>query len=349
MKTTYLYAKFILIMTMIALTFACSSKEDSSIIPDPQPPTGPETDTPLIIKNGVVTGVAEGTTDIIFPKGVKRIQKDAFKNNISIRKLTLNEGLEVIEEDAFIFSSLTEINFPSTLKEVGKYAFYECKNLSKADMSLTSITILPDGTFGSSGIQSVTFPTSLQEIGAQAFINTSNLTAVEIPVNVKSLGNEAFRKCGATSVLLPNNLSFMDQRTFYLCPNLQEVKTYGQITVNNPNGAMKESCFQGCPEIIIFEIPQNMRSIAQGQLAGNNKIESIIIPANINYIAFSAFNNTGIKTVTVLPATPPAVGLAAGVAWYGFPDNVTSIMVPTGTVDSYKAASGWKEFANKIQ
>lgn len=349
MKTSYLYAKLILVLTMIALTFACSSHEDNSILPNPPVTPEPEPKTPLHISNGVVTGIDEGVTEVVFPASVKRIQKSAFMNNKEILKLTLNEGLETIEEDAFIFSSLAEINFPSTLKEIGTYAFYRCSSLSTADLSRTKIAVLPEGSFGFSGLQSVILPSTLTNIGAQAFLSTSNLATIEIPVNVKSIGNEAFRETGATSVLLPNNLSLIEQRAFYLCPNLQEVKTHGAIIQDAPNAIMQASCFEGCPELSIFEIPQNIRRIEQGILAKNIKVKNITIPVHVNYIAFSAFNNTGIENVIVLPSTPPTAQLVSGIAWYGFPSNVVSITVPDGKVETYRAAAGWKEFTNKIQ
>lgn len=349
MKTSYMYAKLILVLTMIALTFACSSHEDNSISPNPPVISDPEPDTPLHISNGVVTGIDEGVTEVIFPTSVKRIQKGAFMNNNEILKLTLNEGLEVIEEQAFTFSSLAEINFPSTVKEIGKYAFYNCLSLSTADLSGTKITVLPEGSFGFSGLQSVILPSTLTNIGAQAFLRTTNLTSVEIPVNAKRIDNEAFRETGATSVLLPNNLSLMEQRAFYLCPNLQQVKTHGAIIQDAPNAIMQESCFEGCPELTVFEIPQNITNIGQGTLSGNMKVKSITIPAKVSYIAFSAFGNTGIVNVIVLPSIPPTVQVINEIAWYGFPSDVVSITVPVGTVESYKAAEGWKEYINKIQ
>lgn len=360
MKMIHLHSKLTLAIAMTALTLACSSPEDNSLLakpeipatPDPTPDPTPEPHTPLHISNGVVTGIDVGYTEVVFPANVKRIQKNAFNNNKQIRKLTLNEGLEVIEEATFAFSSLEEINFPSTLKEVRKYAFNGCSNLSKADLSHTKISVLPEGLFGNSGLETVVLPTNLTDIGAQAFLNTTKLTSIGIPVNVKSIGNEAFRQTGATSVFLPNNLSSIGQRAFYLCPNLQEVKTHGKITQDAPDATIQESCFEGCAKLTVFEIPQNIRRIEQGILSKNIKVKSITIPANVNYIAFNAlraFEDAGLETVTVQSTTPPKAQLMFDIAWDAFPENVVSISVPAGTAETYKKAAGWQEFADKIQ
>lgn len=358
MKKTHLHTKLALVLAITALTLACSSPKDNNLINEPEIPEIPEVPetepvvTPLQISNGIVTGIDAGYTEVVFPASVRGIQKNAFKENKEIRKLTLNEGLEVIEEATFAFSSLEEINFPSTLKEISKYAFYGCPNLSTVDLSGTKISVLPEGAFGFSGLETFILPSTLTNIGTQAFLNTSKLTSVEIPVNVKSIGNEAFRETGATSIRLPNDLSHIGQRAFYFCPNLQEVKTHGKITQDAPDATMQESCFEGCPELTVFEIPQNIRRIERGVLSRSVKVKNITIPANVNYIAFRAFrafDDTGIETVTVQPATPPTAQLMSDIAWHAFPENVVSITVPAGTVEAYKAAVGWQEFTGKIQ
>ena len=354
MKTTYLHTKVIFAITVIALSFfSCSSHEDNSLLPNPEPTTGPQPESPiksdprLQITDGVLTGITEEYDDIILPTNVKRIQKGVFYGK-NIRKVTLNEGLETIEEDAFIFSTLEEINFPSSLKEIGKYAFYQCEKLVSADLSKTKVKEFLEGTFGYSGIQSIAFPSTLEAIGAQVFLKTSKLETIEIPISVKSIGTEAFRECNATVVSLPNNISSIAARVFYYCPNLQEVKTHGTVIQEDPNSNIQAYCFEGCPELSVFTIPQNIRSLGQGLLGGNHKVKSITIPSRVNRIAFSAFNNTGIENVIVESTTPPVAELVNNRAWYGFPENVKSIQVPEGTAENYKVAPGWKEFTNQI-
>lgn len=352
MKAIHLFVKALFAIAIIALISSCSSHEDDSLLPKPETPIEPEPeptpdpDSPLEIVNGVLIRVKDGHEEITLPANVKRIQKEVFLGK-EIRKVTLNEGLEVIEEDAFAASTLEEINFPSTLKEIGKYAFYRCEKLATVDLSRTKVTILPENIFGYAGLQSVVFPSTLVKIEAQAFLGTAQLGAIEVPASTTSIGNEAFRECGATTVRLPNNLAFIDQRGFYYCPNLQKVTTYGVITKDDSSATMSTSSFEGCPQISIFEIPSNMRRIEQGILGVNKEVKNITIPLNVNYMAFSAFGNTGIEEVIVEPTTPPAIQDFP--AWYGFPKDVRSIKVPNGTVAQYKAAIGWNEFANVIQ
>lgn len=188
-------------------------------------------------------------------------------------------------------------------------------------------------------------PATLREIGAQAFLKTSQLKTIEIPENVRTIGLEAFRESGITTVKLPNGVTTIAQRAFYYCPELTEVTTYGTVLNENPEAMIHPYCLEGCPKLTRFDISKSIRILGQGLLGGNRKVTQLTIPANVTQINFSAFNNTGIKEVMVEGITPPQVFEKV---WYGFPDDITVIRVPAESVEKYKNANGWKDFTNKI-
>lgn len=157
---------------------------------------------------------------------------------------------------------------------------------------------------------------------------------------------EAFRGSGITTVQLPNSISTIEARAFYLCPNLTEVSAYGPASSNHPDAVIKEHYLVGCPNLARFEIPQSISILGQGLITGNPKVHTLTIPARVTRIDFSAFDNTGIKEVIVEALTPPATSEGE---WYGFPETITSISVPAQAVEAYKTAEGWKKFADKIR
>ena len=299
---------------------------------------------PVRVENGVLTEILKGYNEIILPNSVKSIPKDAFRNS-QIAKVVLNEGLKSIGDMAFFNSTVQEIVFPSTLEQLKEDIFYYCYNLKKADLSKTKITKLPASTFVYAGIEEVLLPVTLKEIGSQAFLKTSQLKTIEIPENVSTIGQEAFRESGITTVKLPNGVTNIASRAFYYCPELTEVITYGTMSNDDPNAMIHAYCLEGCPKLTRFEIPKSIRILGQGLLGGNRKVTQLTIPANVTQINFSAFNNTGIKEVKVEGTTPPQV---LERVWYGFPDDITIIRVPAESVDKYKNANGWKDYTNKI-
>ena len=81
--------------------------------------------------------------EIIIPRNIREIQKDAFKNCKCLRKVTFEEGsmLNRIACGAFQnCSSLKNILFPDGLEEIGLDAFEE------------------------SGLESIAFPASLRTV-----------------------------------------------------------------------------------------------------------------------------------------------------------------------------------------
>ena len=300
---------------------------------------------PIRIENGVLTEVVNGYETITLPNHVKSIAKKVFYGR-KISKVILNEGLVAIGEEAFFNSSIQEIVFPSTLEKLEADIFYYCKNLKSVDLSQTKITTLPASTFFFSGIEEIKLPLTLKEIGAQAFLGTSKLRTIEIPENVKIIGIEAFRESGITIAKLPNGIITLEGRAFYHCPELTEVLTYGSVVSDTPDAIIKACCFEGCPQLTRFEIPQSIRILGQGLLGGNQKVTHLTIPSNVIQIDFSAFDNTGIQEVKVEATTPPQVFEKV---WYGFPKNIATIRVPSGTAEKYKSANGWEEFKDKIR
>ena len=300
---------------------------------------------PIRIENGVLTEVVNGYETITLPNHVKSIAKKVFYGR-KISKVILNEGLVAIGEEAFFNSSIQEIVFPSTLEKLEADIFYYCKNLKSVDLSQTKITTLPASTFFRSGIEEIKLPLTLKDIGTQAFLGTSKLRTIEIPENVKIIGIEAFRESGITIAKLPNGIITLEGRAFYYCPELTEVLTYGSVVSDTPDAIIKACCFEGCPQLTRFEIPQSIRILGQGLLGGNQKVTHLTIPSNVIQIDFSAFDNTGIQEVKVEATTPPQVFEKV---WYGFPKNIATIRVPSGTAEKYKSANGWEEFKDKIR
>lgn len=69
-----------------------------------------------------------GVKTITFPKTVRRVQNRAFNMN-QLKAAVLNEGLETIQACAFVNTSLTNVLFPATLREIGDAAFRDCRSL----------------------------------------------------------------------------------------------------------------------------------------------------------------------------------------------------------------------------
>lgn len=111
------------------------------------------------------------------------ISGSSFDYCYGIKKVVLNEGLTVIFRSAFGFAeSLTEINFPSTLEEIGDSAFYDCKKLMTLDLSKTKLRKISAGCFAEcADAEKVMLPETVCRIEKEAFFRDKNLADINIP------------------------------------------------------------------------------------------------------------------------------------------------------------------------
>ncbi len=117
--------------------------------------------------------------DVIVVNGatyhVTSIAKNAFKNNKSLKKVTIGNYVETIGDNAFYgCTSLTSVKFGKNVTTIGNKAFYNCKKL-------TSITI----------------PSKVNKIGKQAFYKCSQLKKITIKttkLSKKNVKSKAFGK-----------------------------------------------------------------------------------------------------------------------------------------------------------
>ena len=123
-----------------------------------------------------------------------------------------------IDDEAFeLCTSLTSIDIPDSVTNIGNRAFYQC-----------------------TGLTSVTIPDSVEIIGYRAFSDCRSLTSIDIPDSVTNINSNAFDMCtGLQSItveaLVPPTLSNYD-RTFYgsTCPiyvPAESVDTYKTTNV----------------------------------------------------------------------------------------------------------------------
>ena len=111
------------------------------------------------------------------------ISGSSFDYCYGIKKVVLNEGLTVIFRSAFGFAeSLTEINFPSTLEEIGDSAFYDCKKLKTLDLSKTKLRKISAGCFSEcDDAEKVILPETVCRIEKEAFFRDKSLAEINIP------------------------------------------------------------------------------------------------------------------------------------------------------------------------
>jgi hypothetical protein len=274
-------------------------------------------------------------------------------------KYQLSSGEHIVE-----FS----LNDPTT---IGALTFVMCGNVTDVTIpygvtSITSFTISEGSItqdlgpfYGCSGLTSVTIPDSVTSIGNSVAMMCQSLDSLDIPDSVTSIGEFAFFYCGFKDLRIGSGLTNLCDSSFTFLPNVSAITVDANNAVydsrNNCNAIIETSTnklIQGCKNTII---PNSVTSIRDGVYfsmydvyvgAFTSLIESITIPSNVTYIGTYAFSMCSLLTsVTVEATTPPTLGEHA------FDDNASGrkIYVPSASVETYKAATNWSEYADDIE
>ena len=112
---------------------------------------------------------------------------------------------------------------PAALNFIGRWAFYGCTGLIRADLSAaTGLTSLSGWAFlGCTILTEVILPEGLTSIDNNAFQNCSSLTGIILPASLTSIGAGAFFGCSSlTEITLPASLISIGGGAFIECTNL---------------------------------------------------------------------------------------------------------------------------------
>lgn len=213
-----------------------------------------------------------------FPDSLHTIGAAAFSNNVLARKISLPAQITTLSDEVFSNNKIAELDGLNRVKKIGKKAFYD-NDLRTVDLS------------------------EAIQIDQGAFESNNQLTGEYDLSKLSILGAGAFKDCSLSKVILPDNMSVIEEDVFYgnklthvkLPLNLVEIKD--RAFANNL--------------ITSLTMPDSVNIIG-AEAFFRNQIETLSLPNAIVEIRVSAFGENKIKKVNVPNSLlPDKLGLAA--------------------------------------
>ncbi|WP_072228520.1 leucine-rich repeat domain-containing protein, partial [Campylobacter coli] len=166
----------------------------------------------------------ESLEEIILPDSLKSIGEYAFYD-CCLKKLKLNEGLEVIENYAFYkCESLEEIILPDSLKSIGEYAFEKCSSLKNLNFNEGLEVIGENAFYKCKSLEVISLPDSLKEIRRYAFEDCSSLKNLNFNEGLEVIENYAFSGCKSLEeISFPDSLKEIGEGAFFGVYNLKRI------------------------------------------------------------------------------------------------------------------------------
>jgi hypothetical protein len=186
-------------------------------------------------------------------------------------------------------------------------------------------------------------------IGEWAFIGCSQMSRVSIPSSVTSIGREAFGEC-------PGELSINCNIPAAASPFAQSSMPFGnskftKIIFGLDVTRIGAGAFYQNSYLKDVQFGSNVAVIEGAAFRGCTAITSVTLPESVTLMGPVVFYGcSNLESVYSKAVVPPAVEKGSSSTWSAFDSNASDrkIYVPAASVNLYREADGWKEYADVI-
>lgn len=275
-----------------------------------------------------------------------QIGDSMFENMSKLERIKIPSTIEVICSNAFRNSNVADLEIPASVKEIGSYAFSDCKNLTKITIpatvtrgvgngftisctNLESVEFLaetverkvPNDAFrGCNNLKTIKLAASITSLGIHSFYGCSSLSDFSAFVNINNIEEGAFRECGFETVDLSNVLTF-GPTIFAQCRALRSVVLPEDMT------SIPSSMFWECTSLENITLPSKLKEIGFTAFAGSH-LKEIEFPVGLTTIGSDAFSSTLLTDIKI-PSTVTTIGTGVFnstlLRELEIPESVTSI------------------------
>ncbi len=336
----------------------------------------------LQLTNGFGGSIVSHTYDngygkIVFDDDVTTIPLNAFRDCTSITNVYLPDGVKEIAKGAFYnCSALENITLPASVTTIGEWAFDDCSleyvaidnlshwcNITFADDQANPLFYAKDMYVDGEAITDITIPEDVTKINRYAFRGWKSLQSVTIPDHVTTIDMYAFSVCdNLRSITIGSGVTTLGKRAFYGCTgelsinsNIPSAADYDQgpfytakftkITIGDNVTTIGDHAFRWCDSCTDVTLGDGVTTIGKSAFISCTGITAITLPESVTDIGKNAFDScTSLAELYCQPTTPPN-----GDEMMVY--NTTSdlkIYVPTASVEAYKSARGWRNYADYI-
>lgn len=266
-----------------------------------------------------------------------------------------------IGENAYGWSLGLYITIPSSVTEIKANAFHG-SYLGRITLS-EGLKVIGEGAFFSCNLKSITIPKSVTSIGRDAFANCQYLSAIsclgETPVACESIvsGDNEYSDI---DIFIPKGSedAYKNDAEWGRFTKISDLPVevdglyYKLLANNNCEVIFGENDYIGdivIPETVIFDgVTYSVTGIFANTFKRCWSLESVVIPATVTHIGKNVFAYSGLPSITCECVIPPTFVIDSSEDdERGSRDSYfkyTTLYVPIGAIDAYKAAEGWSKF-----
>lgn len=255
----------------------------------------------------------------VISQKISEIPQKLFQNSRVLKSVEFRGDVTKIGEYAFYYTGIEEITLPDTVKEIGSYAFQNCKSLTAVDLG-DGLELVGDGVFTScSALEEITLPDTLGEIGEGMFSSCSALKRVDFPAGITKIPAKMFYLCTSLkndAFSIPDTVEEIGSSAFYggnmgdtltikghikvIGSHAFESNKMKSLVIEEGTEIIDSSAFSSCTQLSSVSLPDSLQGIYSYAFYKCTALTEIVIPAGVTEIGGNAFYYcTALSSVTV--------------------------------------------------
>lgn len=307
------------------------------------------------------------------PDTVRIIGEGAFEDS-RIESIDLPQGLSVIEDDAFACSAIRSIEMPDTVTQIGRMAFWSCKELEHVRLS-TELTKIPEQVFTYCfKLKELDIPPNVKAILYSSLAWNYDLKQLKLHDGLEEIVDEGpmFMESGQLrEIILPKTLKKVPGGVFNYSPYIKEfrldpanpyfsiiegalcskdgkvlysVPDFYRTVCEVPDGieVIAERALAFFPRLHKIALPSSLKIIELRVFQGCDALETILIPVGVAKVHIDAFLFCKLRLIVMEGECPPE--MIGDIKHEDSRYNHVTLLVPRNAVKIYKNAPGWRCF-----
>ncbi|NMA06001.1 MAG: leucine-rich repeat protein [Acholeplasmataceae bacterium] len=204
-----------------------------------------------------------GIEEVCIPKFINSVGINAFAYAKSLKTLTLEEGVKLLESGAFMYTeSLTSVEIPESVIMMGSDLFK-----------------------GAAKLESIKIPSHTTKIPDRFLEDAYLLREINLVDNIKVIGKAGLKNTSLTSVILPKELETIEDYGFF------GNKKLISVTFNDKLKTIKTHSFGSNTSLKILDFPLSLEKIDDYSFNGCNNLEYVSIKENVKMVGYWAFRS----------------------------------------------------------
>ena len=197
------------------------------------------------------------------------------------------EGTKYVDDSAFREQQyMTEVFFPSSLVEIGRYSFSYCRSLGKVTFPSTLLVLGNDAFRDCTNLYSVTFENQNVKLGDYLFSGCENLRNVTLPTGITKIPNGLFDDCvSLSSITIPSGVTSIGSTAFFNCDALKNVTIPGHVTY------IGRQAFDYCQNLTTLTFEEGVKTIDRVAIRNAPRLNKVVIPASVTSIGVENFES----------------------------------------------------------